>query len=319
MKDLMKSIEDRSQLAGSNHLEALLFSLGKDKKTNKELVFGINVFKVRELMAIPDITPLPNAQDYLVGIVTVRGQSIPVIDLPAFCGIDSEEPAKILIITEYNRQVQGLLAHEVETIERLAWGDIKLPPAQPDGNQSGLLTGIYQMGEGRTLMLLDVEKVLSDVLGSREEANINGIERDSLQGIKVFFCDDSRVARGQMRRVLDHLGISYASEVDGEVAWRQLNKLADRAEQNGHHLQDDVNCIITDIEMPGMDGYVLTKKIKSDPRFAGIPVIMHSSLSAHSNQSLGENIGVDAYVPKLNPAELASTISRLVMKHKKAA
>ena len=319
MNDLMQSIDERSKLAGSNHLEALLFSLGLDRKTGKNLLFGINVFKVRELMAIPEITPLPNSQDCLVGIVTVRGQSIPVIDLPKFCGIDAEEPAKILIITEYNRQVQGLLAHEVETIERLAWGDIKLPPAMPDGNQSGLLTGIYQLGEDQTLMLLDVEKVLSDVIGSREEASINGIERNSLQGVKVFFCDDSRVARGQMRRVLDHLGIAYMSEIDGQAAWTQLNVLADRAVQAGHHLRDDVHCIITDIEMPGMDGYVLTKHIKNDPRFEGVPVIMHSSLSANSNQNMGEKIGVDAYVPKLNPAELASTISRLVMKHQKAA
>ncbi len=312
MKDLMASVEERSKLAGSNHLEALLFSLGRDRRTGKELIFGINVFKVRELMAIPEITPLPHAQDCLVGIVTVRGQSIPVIDVPRFCGIDSEEDPKILIITEYNRQVQGLLAEEVETIERIAWEDIKPPPLSPDEENTGLLTGIYQMANDRTLMLLDVEKVLSDVLGLRHDAKINGIERNALQGTKVFFCDDSIVARGQLRRILDYLGVSYSSEVNGVDAWNHLQALASRAEKAGRPVREDVNCVITDIEMPGMDGYVLTRKIKEDRRFEGVPVIMHSSLSANSNQNLGENIGADAYVPKLNPNELASAISRLV-------
>jgi len=312
VEDLITSVEERSKLAGSNHLEALLFSLGRDARTGKELIFGINVFKVRELMAIPEITPLPNAQDHLVGVVTVRGLSIPVIDVPAFCGIESTDEPKILIITEYNRQVQGLLAREVETIERIAWQDIKPPPTTPGLGDTGLLTGIYHMENNRTLMLLDVEKVLSDVLGLRHSAKIQGIEANLLQGTRVFFCDDSIVARGQLRKILDHMGVSYSSEVNGVAAWDHLQKIAERAENAGRLVKDELDCVITDIEMPGMDGYVLTKNIKSDPRFDGVPVIMHSSLSAKSNQNLGENVGADAYVPKLNPQELASAISRLV-------
>lgn len=313
MNDLMQSVEDRSKLAGSNHLEALMFSLGRDSTLTKDLLFGINVFKVKEVMVVPKITPLPNMQDCLSGVVNVRGQSIPVINVPKYCDVASDEDPKILIITEYNRRIQGLLAHEVESIERIAWADIKPPPLTASADEQDLITGLYQVEPGRSLMLLDVEKVLSDVLGgSNGVVQMGGVEQDCLKGVRAFFCDDSAVARGQLQQMLDHMGVVYSSEINGVDAWTHLQKVADQAEEAGRPVQEILDCVITDIEMPGMDGYVLTKNIKSDPRFAGVPVIMHSSLSSKNNQSLGENVGVDAYVPKLHQTELAATLSKLV-------
>ncbi|RUM94347.1 MAG: chemotaxis protein CheV [Thiothrix sp.] len=313
MNDLMQSVEERSKLAGSNHLEALMFSLGHDSSLNKDLLFGINVFKVKEVMVVPKITPLPNMQNCLSGVVNVRGKSIPVINVPKYCDVTSDEPPKILIITEYNRRIQGLLAHEVESIERIAWADIKPPPLTGSADEQDLITGLYQVESGRSLMLLDVEKVLSDVLGSNGGlVKMEGVERDCLKGVRAFFCDDSAVARGQLQQMLDYMGIVYASEINGVDAWEHLQKLADQAEESGTPVQKILDCVITDIEMPGMDGYVLTKNIKSDPRFEGVPVIMHSSLSSKNNQSLGENVGVDAYVPKLHQTELAATLTELV-------
>jgi two-component system chemotaxis response regulator CheV len=309
----MQSVEERSKLAGSNHLEALMFSLGRDSTLDKDLLFGINVFKVKEVMVVPKITPLPNMQEFLSGVVNVRGQSIPVIDVPKYCDVVSDEEPKILIITEYNRRIQGLLAHEVESIERIAWADIKPPPLTSSANDAELITGLYQVEAGRSLMLLDVEKVLSDVLGKTNGVvDMDGIERNCLRGVRVFFCDDSAVARGQLQQILDHMGVIYSSEVNGVDAWQRLQGMADQAEEAGTLVKEIVDCVITDIEMPGMDGYVLTKNIKSDPRFKGVPVIMHSSLSAKNNQNLGENVGVDAYVPKLNQTELALTLAGFV-------
>jgi two-component system chemotaxis response regulator CheV len=308
----MQSVEERSKLAGSNHLEALMFSLGRDSTLEKDLLFGINVFKVKEVMVVPKITPLPNMQSCLSGVVNVRGKSIPVINVPKYCDVSSDEQPKILIITEYNRQIQGLLAHEVESIERIAWADIKPPPLASSSSEAEMITGLYQVEPGRSLMLLDVEKVLSDVLGKKHGiVDMDGIERDCLRGVRVFFCDDSAVARGQLQQMLDYMGIVYTSEVNGVDAWQELQKMADQTEESGTQVNEIVDCVITEIEMPGMDGYVLTKNIKSDSRFDGVPVIMHSSLSAKNNQNLGENVGVDAYVPKLNQLELAATLTRL--------
>ena len=313
MNDLMQSVEERSKLAGSNHLEALMFSLGHDSSLERDLLFGINVFKVKEVMVVPKITPLPNMQDCLSGMVNVRGQSIPVINVPKYCDVSSDEKPRILIITEYNRRIQGLLAHEVESIERIAWADIKPPPLTASADEQDLITGLYQVEPGRSLMLLDVEKVLADVLGNNSGViKMDGVEQDCLKGIRAFFCDDSAVARGQLQQMLDYMGIAYSSEVNGVDAWAHLQKIADQAEEAGRTVQEILDCVITDIEMPGMDGYVLTKNIKSDPRFTGVPVIMHSSLSSKNNQNLGENVGVDAYVPKLQQIELAATLTELV-------
>lgn len=291
-----------------------MFSLGRDSTLTKDLLFGINVFKVKEVMVVPKITPLPNMQDCLSGVVNVRGQSIPVINVPKYCDVASDEDPKILIITEYNRRIQGLLAHEVESIERIAWADIKPPPLTASADEQDLITGLYQVEPGRSLMLLDVEKVLSDVLGGSNAGvvQMDGVEQDCLKGVRAFFCDDSAVARGQLQQMLDHMGVVYSSEINGVDAWAHLQKIADQAEEAGRPVQEILDCVITDIEMPGMDGYVLTKNIKSDPRFAGVPVIMHSSLSSKNNQNLGENVGVDAYVPKLHQTELAATLSELV-------
>jgi two-component system chemotaxis response regulator CheV len=128
----------------------------------------------------------------------------------------------------------------------------------------------------------------------------------------VFFADDSSVARNQIARTLDAMQVKYISAINGRQAWIELAKMADYAEASHIPLKDMVQVILTDVEMPEMDGYMLTRKIKADKRFTGIPVLMHSSLSSSSNQQLGKTVGVDEYVPKFEPQKLAQTLARLL-------
>jgi two-component system chemotaxis response regulator CheV len=128
----------------------------------------------------------------------------------------------------------------------------------------------------------------------------------------VFFADDSSIARRQIAKTLDVLHVNHISAVNGKEAWNELQKLADYAVAAHHSVKDYVQLVLTDVEMPEMDGYMLTRKIKNDARFAGIPVLMHSSLSGRSNQQLGRSVGVDEYVPKFEPHRLAETIARLI-------
>jgi two-component system chemotaxis response regulator CheV len=128
----------------------------------------------------------------------------------------------------------------------------------------------------------------------------------------VFFADDSSVARHQIARTLDAMGVKYISAINGRQAWIELSKMADYAESSNTPLKDMIQLVLTDVEMPEMDGYMLTRKIKADKRFAGIPVLMHSSLSSASNQQLGKTVGVDEYVPKFEPQKLAQTLTRLL-------
>ena len=314
MSKLMQSIDARTQLAGTNRLEVLLFSLGKNLSSGREEVFGINVFKVREVMHIPEITHAPDMPKAVEGMVSLRGNMVPVINLSEFCNLQADDQPEILMITEYNKHVQGFLVHSVDTIERLNWDEVKAPPSMITSRLGGLVTAVSELQDKRLVMIMDVEKVLAETAGFYEDRNIyNGIQSHKAGGnVTVLFADDSSVARGQIERTLEHMGVRYIGVTNGAEAWEKLNELAEQASAEGVKLTDTVNFILTDVEMPEMDGYVLTRKIKSDDRFKDIPVVMHTSLTAEANQCLGKGVGADAYVPKFEPKELAATLEELL-------
>ena len=313
MSDLMQSVDERTRLAGTNRLEVLLFSLGKDKQSGREEVFGINVFKVKEVMHVPIITRAPDMPESVEGMVSLRGVTIPVINLTKYCGVEVEEQPTVMIITEYNKHVQGFLVHAVDSIHRLAWEHVKVPPAMMSHQHGGLVTAVTEVEGKGLIMIMDVEKVLSETAAFYDDDSVfEGIPAVENENITVLFADDSSVARGQIRRTLEEMGVKYISTVNGRDAWERLNELASRTEADGGEVTDQVQIILTDIEMPEMDGYVLTRKIKEDDRFNAIPVIMHSSLSAEANQALGEGVGADAYVAKFEPRELAGTLLNMM-------
>ncbi|MDP2808761.1 MAG: chemotaxis protein [Rhodocyclaceae bacterium] len=314
MSELLRNIDARTRLAGTNKLEILLFSLGADARTGRHETYGINVFKVREVMRTPSITAAPDMPTAVKGMVSLRGVLVPVVDLAEYAGIQPESPREIMIVTEYNGHTQGFLVEGVDTILRLDWAQMRVPPEMLTTNMGGLVTAVTELPDGRLVMLLDVERVLAETTKIDDEYQFNGIESIGRDNLTVLFADDSSVARGQIQRTLEALGLKYISTVNGRAAWDELLKIAEYAGSTGRKVSDAVQLILTDVEMPEMDGYILTKSIKSDPRFAGIPVIMHSSLSSMSNQQLGKSVGVDEYVPKFEPQRLAETLTRLLLK-----
>lgn len=308
MTDLMNSIDERTQLAGANRLEVLLFSLGLDRNTGREEVFGLNVFKIREVIQVPEITRAPDMPPGVVGMVSLRGTMLPVINLAKFCGMDIEEPADKLIITEFNKTTQGMMVRSVEQIVRMEWNDIRVPPAMMANKMGGLVTAVTELKDERIAMILDVEKVLSETAGlDEDESAYDTIQKADFESF-MLFADDSVVARKQIEKTLKKLGINYVSAKNGDEAWEKLQEIAIRADSMGIPVKDYLRLILTDVEMPGMDGYVLTKKIKADPRFKEIPVLMHSSLSADTNMALGKQVGADHYLPKFDPIELSKEV-----------
>jgi two-component system chemotaxis response regulator CheV len=313
MSELLRNIDARTRLAGTNKLEILLFTLGVDARTGRHETYGINVFKVREVMRTPPITAAPDMPSAVKGMVSLRGVLVPVVDLAEYAGMQPESPRDIMIVTEYNGHTQGFLVEAVDTILRLDWAQMRVPPEMLTTNMGGLVTAITELQDGRLVMMLDVERVLAETTKIDDEflfANIRPLGREDLT---VVFADDSSVARNQIERTLNALGLRFIAAVNGRMAWDELQKVAAYAESTGHKVKDIVHLVLTDVEMPEMDGYILTKNIKSDPRFAGIPVIMHSSLSSMSNMQLGKSVGVDEYVPKFEPQRLAETLSRLLL------
>lgn len=312
MSDLLKNIDARTRLAGTNKLEILLFTLGVDARTGRHETYGINVFKVREVMRTPPITAAPDMPSAVKGMVSLRGILVPVVDLAEYAGIQPESPRDIMIVTEYNGHTQGFLVEAVDTILRLDWAQMRVPPEMLTANMGGLVTAITELQDGRLVMMLDVEKVLAETARADDQYQFSAIRPVEIEGLTVVYADDSSVARNQIERTLEAMSVKGIPAINGRMAWEELQKIAAYAEATGRKVKDIVQLVLTDVEMPEMDGYILTKTIKSDPRFAGIPVIMHSSLSSMSNQQLGKSVGVDEYVPKFEPQRLAETLNRLL-------
>lgn len=319
MSELLKNIDARTRLAGTNKLEILLFTLGVDARTGRHETYGINVFKVREVMRTPPITAAPDMPSAVKGMVSLRGVLVPVVDLAEYAGIQPESPRDIMIVTEYNGHTQGFLVEAVDTILRLDWAQMRVPPEMLTANMGGLVTAITELADGRLVMMLDVEKVLAETAHADDQYQFSAIQPVEKDGLTIIYADDSSVARSQIERTLNVMGVKGIAAINGRMAWQELQKIATYAEATGRKVKDIVQLVLTDVEMPEMDGYILTKNIKSDPRFAGIPVIMHSSLSSMSNMQLGKSVGVDEYVPKFEPQRLAETLNRLLIGHHSAA
>ena len=313
MSDLFNNINARTKLAGTNKLEILMFTLGLDKRSGRRETYGINVFKVREVMRIPAITKAPDMPSSVEGMVSLRGALVPVIDLAKYVGMDTDTKATIMIVTEYNGHTQGFLVEAVDTILRLDWSSMKVPPEMLNAQLGGLVVAVTELPDKRLVMMMDVEKVLADTSNiGVDEVLFKNIQQIDHPDRTVFYVDDSPVARRQIQRTLDAMGVKSIVSVNGKKAWEELKRLADSADLAHKPVRDYVQVILTDVEMPEMDGYMLTRKIKEDQRFANIPVLMHSSLSSQSNQQLGKTVGVDEYVSKFEPQKLSQTLIRLL-------
>jgi two-component system chemotaxis response regulator CheV len=317
MSTLINEIDARTRLAGANQMELLLFHLGTSE------VFGINVFKVREVMKLPQLTRVPEADSRVVGMANIRGTMVPVIALKRSLGLGEHEvdmenlEAKengILIISEYNGSLQAFHVSAVDRIIRTSWSQIKTPPALVRENNKGAVTAVTMLDNGRMVLILDVEKVLNDICPRPDEEVYAGLSiKPELKTKTVLFADDSTVARMQIRKALEKIGVGFVQTTTGKEAWDYLQQLADNAGKAGAQQVDQVGLILSDIEMPDMDGFTLTKQIRADPRLAHLPVILHSSLTGTCNQDKGAEVGATDYVTKFDPKLFAEKITEFML------
>jgi len=305
---LMDNVDARTKLAGSNRMEILLFTLGTHE------IFGINVFKVREVSKTPAITKSPHMPDGVEGLISLRGNVIPVLSLARAMQLTDAPPGRggSMMVTEYSKRTLGFLVHDVDRIIRVDWDRVRAPESVTGGAHA-YITAITELDSGKLVSIVDVEQIMANTFG---EALVGQIEKmgGGEDDYNMFFVDDSSVARKKIMEVLDKLGVKHKHAQNGLEAWTRLSGMAAHAQQTGQSLRAEVNVILVDAEMPEMDGYVLTKNIKSDKRFDGIPVVMHSSLSSEANRSMGKSVGVDAYVAKFDAEALADTLRPLLLK-----
>ena len=301
---MLDQIDARANLAGTNKMEILLFNLGSNEK------FGINVFKVKEVCQIGKITRTPNMPGGVDGIVSLRGHVMPVLNLANFMGLNPKKRHETMLVAEFNRHILGFLVEGVDRIIRVDWDKVH-PTEGMLSDKGALITAITELEDGTLISILDVEQILADAFG---EAVVGNVERIvSEHELCVFFADDSMVARRKIAEVLEKMGIKHIQSNNGREAWDRLKAMADAAQNAGINLHDQIQVILTDAEMPEMDGYVLTQHIKSDSRFDDIPVVMHSSLSSDANRAMGKRVGVDYYVSKFDSIILSTTLRPLLV------
>ncbi|MBI4696216.1 MAG: chemotaxis protein CheV [Gammaproteobacteria bacterium] len=306
MPSVMDGVDRLTRIAGRNRLELLLFRLSNHQ------IFGINVFKVREVLKCPPLRSVPHSHAHVRGVMHARGQTITIIDLAAVLGHGESEgtPDRFVIVTEYSGKVQGYLVGHVERIVNLRWDEVKPPPAGI-GN-SNYLTAVSTI-DGQLVEILDVEKVLAEIVGYRVDVTSgHAVGEQITLPHHVFIADDSSVARKQIMRVMDQIGITYDVAENGREAFERLQAAAADGAITSRY-----SMLISDIEMPEMDGYTLTKMLKADPALKDLYVCLHTSLSGNFNQSMAASVGADRLVPKFVPDDLAEmVISHVSGSHK---
>jgi len=302
MAGVMDSVNQRTQLVGQNRLELLLFRL------NGPQLYGINVFKVREVLQCPSLTLLPRSSPVVRGVANIRGATIPILDLAMATGLPplaNDNPSgNFVIITEYNTKTQGFLVHSVERIVNMNWEEIHPPPKGT--GRDHYLTAVTRV-DNKMVEIIDVEKILAEVAPGSESVStgvVNAEVHSKAVSLRVLTVDDSSVARKQVSRCLQTVGVEVIALNDGRQALEYLKKLVDE----GKRPEEEFLMMISDIEMPEMDGYTLTAEIRNDPRMQNLHIILHTSLSGVFNQAMVKKVGADDFLAKFRPDDLAQRV-----------
>ncbi len=305
MASVLDSVNQRTQLVGQNRLELLLFRLGGEQ------LYGINVFKVKEVLQCPPLNAIPKRNPVVRGVAHIRGGTLPIMDMNQAIGrmpLDNLETC-FVIITEYNRTTQGFLVRSVERIVNMNWGDIHPPPK--GAGRANYLTAVTEV-EGKLVEIIDVEKILAEVSPIDETISAGVIEDGIGERVvqkHVLIVDDSSIARKQVQRVVEAMGIATTLKKDGREALAYLEHMI----EDGKDPYTELILVISDIEMPEMDGYTFTAAVRENPALKDVHIILHTSLSGVFNQAMVKKVGANDFLAKFNPDELAKRVNDRVI------
>ncbi|WNN42944.1 chemotaxis protein [Winslowiella toletana] len=316
MDSLQKDIDDRANLTLSNKFELLLFRLGAAAQDEKSELFGINVFKLREIMPMTTLTKAAGMKSPLLGMANIRGQIIPVIDLAAVAGCTPTAGLNLLLVTEYARNTQAFAIESVDNIVRLDWSQVHAADTRVS-NRNVTSIALLNNDENRDEMalVLDVEQILYDIIPSARNVKNEPIAARSFDlkpGSLAIVAEDSRVARAMLDQGLKAMGIPALMFNNGLAAWEKIKQMAEEAKAAGESIHDKISLVLTDMEMPEMDGFTLTRNIKADRQLKNIPVVIHSSLSGSANEDHVRKVGANGYVAKFEVNELSQVIHQVL-------
>lgn len=305
MSGLLDQVDLRTQLVGENRLELLMFRLHGDQ------LFGINVFKVQEVQQMPKLTLIPRRHPIILGVTHVRGQTIPVIDLSKAIEMqpmDDYESYNV-IIAEYNMSVQAFMVGSVDRIVNLTWDQVGPPPRGVGSDH--YLTAITRVEE-KIVEIIDVEKVLAKFMNYAShisEAFLEPEITDYLNGQRILVVDDSTVAVNQVGGLFQSLGLQVDICRDGLQAWELLGDLKKRDISPAEYYF----MMVTDAEMPGMDGYRLTHMCREDAVLKDLHIVMHTSMSGDFNHEMVKKVQCDGFISKFQAYSLAGALKTRVL------
>ena len=312
-------MDENSLKVGSNEMELVDFRILKQEADSVyEGIYGINVSKVREIIRVPDLTELPGTPEFIEGIFDLRSVVIPVVNLAKWMGItepEGTENSKRIIITEFNNVLIGFIVHEAKRIRRINWSDIE--PATfisaTDGLDGSKITGVTKIEGDNVLLILDLESVVQDL--GLYEPDVEAIphELETFSGMALIL-DDSSTARKIVKDALQKMGFKVIEAIDGQDG---LEKLEEIYKSYGEDVSDYLKLILSDVEMPRMDGFHFAANVKEDGRFKNVPIIFNSSISDHFSEDRGLKAGGEAYLVKFDASSFYDEVARVVRAHMK--
>ncbi len=301
MSEMLKNVDSRTNLVGHNRLELLMFKLAGRQ------MFAINVFKVQEVLTLPALTLMPHRSPSVIGVVYLRGRALPVIDLSLAIGMRAIDynAESTIIVTEYNSTVQAFLVGAVDRIVNLNWEQIQPPPT--GAGRHHYLTAITQL-EDQIVEIVDVEKVLSEISPLSTELPDHIMQDEIIAkaaGKEILMVDDSQTAHTQATAIFTKLGLKVHHAMDGLEGLEILKRMSN---ESSVPMTDRLLIVVTDAEMPRMDGYRLTTEIRNDPNLKDLYVVLHTSLSGAFNEAMVEKVGCNKFLSKFKPEELAELV-----------
>lgn len=300
--------------AGTNELEIVEFLLEESSSEGEYRGhYGVNVAKVLEIIRMPTITELPEvSHPSVLGAFNQRSKIIPLVDLSMWLGKErvEKEPPKV-IVTEFNNVTTAFLVSSVNRIHRISWEQVE-PPNKYMATVSGnSITGVVRMDE-RIIFILDLERVVADLNPNLALRLDEAVDFKSEKIYRALVADDSGMIRQMLADLLTKAGFEVETVHDGKEAWDRLNEIKLKAAEADRPLHDFLQVVISDIEMPSIDGHNLTKRIKTDPVLQVLPVVLFSSLINDKLRHKGESVGADDQVSKPEVTELAQRCKELI-------
>ncbi|MDN3610781.1 chemotaxis protein [Vibrio ostreicida] len=311
--------------SGTNELEIIEFHLVKKMPdgSKKTCYYGINVAKVREVIQVPETTDYPNAQPHMIGVFSSRDVLTPLVDLAGWLGVPTSQEIdkKFVIVTDFNRMTNGFLIDSISRIHRISWNDVESPSQFLEAGEQDCVVAVVRK-DSNLIMILDFEKIIADInpelsMGKYDVTADKSVDLNQKMIAKrnsktVMVVDDSAFIRSMIQDTLSSAGFNIIACKDGGEAHEKLVEIAEVAKKDGIEVTDMVNAVVTDVEMPRMDGLHLVKRLREADAYKNLPIVMFSSLMSEDNRAKALALGANDTITKPEIGRMVTLMDQFI-------